>query len=116
VAAIGIVIFSSDGKMLATRSSDGTAHIWDLEGKEIAKLVGHQGDVYSVVFSPNGKRLATRGSDLTARMRGYAPTSLLIPMFLRATNTCVTSSKKKSWIDYSDLWGAAFVLLSFVFA
>jgi hypothetical protein len=37
------VVFSSDGKMLATSGRDGTARIWDLEGKEIAKLVGHRG-------------------------------------------------------------------------
>ncbi|MCL1491818.1 MAG: WD40 repeat domain-containing protein [Pseudanabaena sp. Salubria-1] len=62
------VVFSSDGKMLATRGRDGTARIWDLQGKEIAKLVGYQGDVYSVEFSPDGKRLATSGSDGTARI------------------------------------------------
>ncbi len=63
-----LISFSPDGKRLATRGRDGTARIWDLEGKEIAKLVGHQGDVYSVVFSPDGKRLATSGSDGTARI------------------------------------------------
>ena len=54
--------------MLATSSSDGTARIWDLQGKEIAKLVGHQGDVDSVVFSSDGKMLATSGRDGTARI------------------------------------------------
>jgi WD40 repeat protein/tetratricopeptide (TPR) repeat protein len=61
------VVFSPDGKRIATSGRDGTARIWDLEGKELAKLQGHQGSVLSVVFSPDGKRIATRGSDGTAR-------------------------------------------------
>jgi WD40 repeat protein/ABC-type dipeptide/oligopeptide/nickel transport system ATPase subunit len=63
-----LISFSPNGKRLATSSSDGTTRIWDLEGKEIAKLQGHQGAVFSVVFSSDGKRLATNGSDGTARI------------------------------------------------
>jgi WD40 repeat protein len=54
--------------MLATSGRDGTARIWDLQGKEIAKLVGHQGEVSSVVFSSDGKMLATSGNDGTAHI------------------------------------------------
>ena len=39
-----------------------------VEGKEIAKLVGHQGIVFSIIFSSDGKMLATRGNDGTARI------------------------------------------------
>ena len=63
-----LISFSPDGKMLATSGSDGIARIWDLEGKEIAKLQGHQGGGLSVIFSADGKMLATSGSDGTARI------------------------------------------------
>ncbi|MGI0495223.1 WD40 repeat domain-containing protein [Alkalinema pantanalense CENA528] len=62
------VVYSPDGKSLATRGSDGTARVWNLQGQQIAELKGHQGDVLSVVYSPDGKSLATRGSDGTARV------------------------------------------------
>jgi WD40 repeat protein/ABC-type dipeptide/oligopeptide/nickel transport system ATPase subunit len=63
-----LISFSPNGKSLTTSGSDGTARIWDLEGKEQAKLQGHQGNVWSVEFSPDGKRIATSGSDETARI------------------------------------------------
>ena len=62
------VVFSPDGKYLATSSKDGTARIWDLNGNQIALLKGHQEDVYDVVFSPDGKYLATSSKDETARI------------------------------------------------
>jgi WD40 repeat protein len=62
------VTFSPDGKTLATSGEDGTARLWDLSGKELAQLKGHQGSVRSVSFSPDGKTLATSGSDGTARL------------------------------------------------
>ncbi|MCZ8249830.1 hypothetical protein [Microcystis sp. LE19-195.1E] len=54
------VSFSSDGKTLASDSSDNTIKLWNVEtGKEIRTLSGHNDIVRSVSFSPDGKTLAT---------------------------------------------------------
>ena len=62
------MVFSPDGKLLATSGEDGTTRLWDTNGKQIATLKGHQGSVRSVVFSPDGKQIATSGDDGTARL------------------------------------------------
>ncbi len=62
------VVFSPDGKQIATSGDDGTARLWDTSGKPITTLKGHKGSVWSVVFSPDGKKIATSGEDGTARL------------------------------------------------
>ncbi|AFY58453.1 WD40 repeat-containing protein [Rivularia sp. PCC 7116] len=60
--------FSPDGKRILTASEDGTAIIWNSDGKELAVLKGHTGRVYSAVFSPDGKRILSASEDKTARI------------------------------------------------
>jgi WD40 repeat protein len=58
------VVFSPDGKRLATASWDGTAKVWDAKtGKELLTLRGHSKALSGVRFSPDGKRLATADGD-----------------------------------------------------
>lgn len=63
------VVFSVDGKLLATASLDGTAKVWEVaSGKELLTLAGHASSVLSVALSPDGVHLATASNDHTARV------------------------------------------------
>jgi WD40 repeat protein len=52
-------VFSADGSRILTASHDKTARLWDGEGKPLAILKGHKGDLTSAVFSADGGRILT---------------------------------------------------------
>ncbi len=58
------VLFSPDGKTLASQSVDGTAKLWEVStGKLLHSFEGHKAWVSSMAFSPGGRTLATGGRD-----------------------------------------------------
>ena len=58
------VVFSPDGRRLATVSDDNSARIWDATTfEEILTLRGHTREVHSLAFSSDGRRLATVSMD-----------------------------------------------------
>jgi WD40 repeat protein len=67
-ASVGHVVFSPDGKRLATAGDDKVVRLWDEEtGKELAALPGAD-RVTVVAFSPDGKFLAAGSKDGSLRI------------------------------------------------
>ncbi|WP_414625152.1 caspase family protein [Calothrix sp. CCY 0018] len=61
------VVFSPDGKYFATSGDDGTARLWNLQGKELLKFEQEKekqkGSVRSIKFNPKANLVATAGDD-----------------------------------------------------
>jgi WD40 repeat protein/uncharacterized caspase-like protein len=58
------VVFSRDGKLLASSSSDNTIRIWDVATRsELRTLKGHPTNIDSLDFSPDASLLASAGDD-----------------------------------------------------
>lgn len=56
-----IVRFSRDGQLFATAGYDGTIALWNLQGKQLRRWSGGEGEIWSIDFSPNNQLLATAG-------------------------------------------------------
>ena len=56
------VVYSLDGKILASADAGGVIRLWDTAtDKELAVLKGHTASVWCVRFRPDGKVLASTG-------------------------------------------------------
>ncbi|NEP10233.1 MAG: hypothetical protein F6K14_08440 [Symploca sp. SIO2C1] len=63
--------FSPNGKYIVVGprdTRDDTVFVWDLSGRLVAELKGHQGDVNDAKFSKNGQYILTASDDKTAHI------------------------------------------------
>jgi hypothetical protein len=63
------IVFSPDGKYLASCGEDMTVRVWSTEsGAMLHTIVGHEGAVMGVDIAPDGKTLASSSEDKTVRL------------------------------------------------
>ncbi|KAL5483113.1 hypothetical protein ACEPAI_8342 [Sanghuangporus weigelae] len=64
------IMFSPNGKRIASGSVDSTICVWDTDSGELVAgpFKGHTSGVQSVAFSPDGKRIASGSNDCTIRI------------------------------------------------
>jgi WD40 repeat protein len=66
---VNAVLFSPDGKTLASGGKDGEVRLWDTAtGEQRHTLLGHPEGGASLAFSPDGKTLASGGGDRTIKL------------------------------------------------
>jgi WD40 repeat protein len=52
------IVFSPDGKLVATASDDNTVRLWSLSGKAVRTIQGHSDRVIALAFSPVSEEIA----------------------------------------------------------
>jgi WD40 repeat protein/tRNA A-37 threonylcarbamoyl transferase component Bud32 len=57
------VVFSRDGRRLASSCWDGTARLWDAASGALIRTLNGNEPVYAVAFQPDGTRVASAGKD-----------------------------------------------------
>ena len=64
---LGFVVYSPDGKTIASPTFDGSVRLWDVQTGQELRRYPHASSVYNLAFSPDGQYLVSVGADGIAR-------------------------------------------------
>ena len=99
-------MFNQDSTRILTASYDGTARLWDEEGRFVTALEGHRDWVWSAVFNQAGTRILTASLDGTAQLwRNYGSYEEMLAEAERKLRLVLT---QEEGVDYFAEFDAAF--------
>jgi Tol biopolymer transport system component len=76
VGPVHVMVWSRDGKTIATGGQDGLVRLWDIDEREVRlPLPGHTRPVRGLAFSPQGSWIVAVSDDKAAHLRCWDATS-----------------------------------------
>src|SRR5262249_27036764 len=98
-ARISDVVFSPDGKILASAGQDGVVRLWDVARRQPlgAPLSGHRDEISSLAFRRDGAMLASAGYDGTLRLWDVDPESWMRKLCAKLSRNL----SRQEWTRYA---------------